>query len=277
MTDSFRPSWSQRRYFVDEAGDPILFNRHGTETLGRPGCSRYFIMGCIEVDDEPLLASRLNALRAELMADPALKDVPSMQPHRRRTAEAFHANQDHSKVRGRVISLLAQEHFRFFAVIRDKRNVLEDLRATQRLIPSYRYSENALYDSLVGRLLRDRLHVDDCEIVFARRGASDRTAALREAIEEAKTRFQVRWNHTVDTRHTVHAATPKQFGSLQGADYCLWALQRFVERGEDAAWKRLSSRSVEVVLLEPGSGPDGHTFNRLNPLTLKSWSKASGI
>ena len=193
VTDSSRPLWSQRRYFVDEAGDPILFNRHGTQTLGRPGCSRYFIMGCIEVDDEPLLASRLNALRAELMADPALKDVPSMQPHRRRTAEAFHANQDHSKVRGRVIGLLAQEHFRFFAVIRDKRNVLEDLRATQRLIPSYRYSENALYDSLVGRLLRDRLHVDDCEIVFAatRRVGQERRLFAEAIQKRRRLRFQV--------------------------------------------------------------------------------------
>lgn len=36
-----------RRYFVDEAGDPVLFNRRREVVVGRDGCSRYFVIGCL--------------------------------------------------------------------------------------------------------------------------------------------------------------------------------------------------------------------------------------
>jgi hypothetical protein len=271
------PPWELRRYFVDEAGDPVLFNRYGHAVIGQPGCSRHFLMGFVEVDDEDGLAARLSALRQALATDPSTRDLASMRPEARRTTVAFHANKDHPLVRRRVVDLLVREGFRFYAVVKDKARVLEDLRATQRLIPTYRYSQNGLYDAMVSRLFRDRLHADHCDIVFARRGASDRTEALRNAIEDAKARFQDKWARPVERRHAVTAAVPQQFGGLQAADYCLWALQRLIERNEEDDWRRLAGHSVEVVALDKGPLAEGRSFSASRPLNLRSWIEAPGI
>ncbi len=40
---------SQRYYFVDEAGDPILFNRQKETVVGKEGSSTYFILGLLDI------------------------------------------------------------------------------------------------------------------------------------------------------------------------------------------------------------------------------------
>ena len=42
---------SIRHYFVDEAGDAILFDGKGRSIIGVTGCSRYFILGLLDVAD----------------------------------------------------------------------------------------------------------------------------------------------------------------------------------------------------------------------------------
>jgi len=72
--------------FVDEAGDPTLFNRKGISIVGNPGCSRFFIVGMLEVDDPKALAKSLTTLRKEILADPYFAGVPSFQPEQQKTA-----------------------------------------------------------------------------------------------------------------------------------------------------------------------------------------------
>jgi hypothetical protein len=40
-----------RHYFVDEAGDPNLFKRHGKVIVGKDGCSQFFLLGLADVAD----------------------------------------------------------------------------------------------------------------------------------------------------------------------------------------------------------------------------------
>ena len=81
-------------YYVDEAGDPILFSGKGKILIGSEGCSRFFILGKLDIDNPKAIKHDLENLRRKLLADPYFKDVPSMQPERKRTALAFHATND---------------------------------------------------------------------------------------------------------------------------------------------------------------------------------------
>ncbi len=45
---------------MDEAGDPVLFANRRTAIVGTPGCSRFFMVGNLEVNDPPALARKLN-------------------------------------------------------------------------------------------------------------------------------------------------------------------------------------------------------------------------
>ena len=147
-----------RCYFVDEAGDPSLFNARKQVIIGQEGCSRYFVLGVLTIDDPEPLAQELNQLWAELLANPYFKRVPSMQPQAMKTAVAFHAKDDLPEVRREVFKLLMRRHLRFMAVVRDKQAVLSYVRQRNERDPAYRYHPNELYDSLVRQLFKNLLH-----------------------------------------------------------------------------------------------------------------------
>jgi len=114
-----------RSYFVDEAGDATIFDGRGRVLIGEPGCSRYFILGVLDVPNPAGLQDELNALRQSLLADPYFKKVPSMQADSRKTALMFHAKDDLPEVRREVFTVLKKYPLRFLAVVRNKQRVLE--------------------------------------------------------------------------------------------------------------------------------------------------------
>ncbi|MBI3957486.1 MAG: DUF3800 domain-containing protein [Chloroflexi bacterium] len=238
MADSTRArkkSGESRHYFVDEAGDGVIFANKGRVIIETPGCSRFFMLGLLDVPDPVGLQQSVDDLRSQLLSDPYFRDVPSMQPDERKTAVAFHAKDDLPEVRREVFSLLrGVSDLRFFAVVTDKWSVLDYVRQQNERSATYRYHPNELYDYLVRRLFKNRLHKDGgYEIVFSKRGATDRTAALRKALESARARFAQQWNIVSDAPMEVSAATPAEQAGLQAVDYFTWALQRLYEKRED--------------------------------------------
>ena len=190
-------------YFVDEAGNPTLFDAKGKILVGTEGCSSYFMLGKVDIDEPELMARELEELRARLLADPYFKGVPSMQAAERKTALAFHAKDDVVEVRREVFSLLMRHEVRFYAVVRDKQKVLAFVRQQNERDPTYRYNENELYDSLIRHLFKRRFYqADHFRIWFARRGRSDRNKALTAAIEQAQGGLSTRpWRrHSRDGR-----------------------------------------------------------------------------
>lgn len=223
-----------RKYYVDEAGDATLFSPKGKAIVGTEGCSRYFILGILDIADPDALNVDLETLRARLLADPYFKKVPSMQPASQKTALAFHAKDDVPEVRREVFSLLVKYNLRFFAVVRDKLRVMEYVQQRNKNELGYRYHPNELYDYMVRRLFKNLLHKDDgYEIYFSKRGKEDRTAALKQALEKARERFTAQWGIQSSAPITVYPRIPPRCGGLQAVDYFMWSLQRFYERRED--------------------------------------------
>lgn len=272
MTDDTFPApvLPVRCYFVDEAGDPTLFNARKQVIIGQEGCSRYFILGVLAMDDPEPLAREISQLRAALLADPYFKRVPSMQPQAMKTAVAFHAKDDLPEVRREVFKLLMQHDARFLAVVRDKQAVLSYVRQRNERDPDYRYHPNELYDSLVRRLFKNLLHkADGYRVHFARRGSSDRTAALREALEQARRNFSRSWKVAGTAPVEVVAASPPQCPGLQAVDYCLWALQRLYEKREERylefIWPQVS---LVHDVDDTRQKPYGAYYDKRKPLTL---------
>ncbi len=151
MSDQLKENPTIRNYFVDEAGDPTLFNTHGKVLLGKEGCSKFFILGKLDIVDPEKLASELNELRARLMADPYFQGVPSMKLEQRKTAVSFHAKDDLPEVRREVFSLFSRHQLQFFAVVRNKAFILDKVINHRKLWPGYRYHPNQLYDRCVSQ------------------------------------------------------------------------------------------------------------------------------
>lgn len=263
-----------RNYFVDEAGDGTLFNRKGKVILGKEGCSQFFILGLLDIPDPVSLENDLKKLRKNLTMDPYFSGVPSMQTKSMKTALAFHAKDDLPEIRREVFAMLIKHELHFFGVVRDKLKVLEYVRQRNEGDPSYRYNPNELYDYLVRRLFKDRLHKDDgYRIYFSERGKSDRTEALLKALEKARRSFSEKWGIQSTAPIEVIPDTPKTCLCLQAVDYFLWALQRFYERKEER-YLRFIWSSFRLVHDIDDTRQDryGVYYTQKKPLTLAALS-----
>lgn len=253
--------------YVDEAGDPTLFGaRRGSASIvGQDGCSKFFIMGKLEVDDPEELGSRLAALHAHLLNDPYFVGVPSFDPARGKTALGFHAKDDLPEVRYQVFRLLLEmkSSLRFHAVVADKMILVN--RETQRrdTDSQARYEENSVYDGLI-RDLYGKFHriADEYHIWIARRGKSDRNKALRTAIEHAERDFERNFGFGRNAEWHINVSDPNETVCLQAVDYFLWAVQRFYERQEarflDMMWPQIGEIHDQHLGKAQGTFFKGH-------------------
>ena len=267
---SIETSSSIRYYFVDEGGDAILFSRNGKELVGTEGCSRFFIVGLLAVQDPETLQKHVNGLRDQLIGDPYFHGVPSMRRDARKTAVEFHAKDDLPEVRREVFRLLRKtENLRFYAVVTDKRTVLEYVRQRQQREPCYRYRPSELYNHLTQHLIKKRLSGPRrADVIFSRRDKFDRSDFFRELVETASTPSEP----TIQ----ISSAAPQEYAGLQAVDYFVWALQRLYERGEERYLAYLwdSFRQVDDID-DTRTGRYGASYTQSNPLTAEglAWRK----
>ena len=259
-----------RFYFVDEAGDGNLFEKRGKIIIGQEGCSKYFILGVLDVTDPETLSDELGTLRQHLLHDPYFNKVPSMQPEAQKTYYAFHAKDDVPEVRREVFAVIRKHDISFQAVVRNKYNLLDYVRQRNSQDPSYRYHPNELYDYLVRVLFKNLLHkANVCNVTFSKRGKRDRTESLKGALEKAQTRFAAQWNIQNQTMVNVDPKTPTDSIPLQVVDYFLWSLQRFYELREDRYLDLLWPQFRLVHDLDDTRKAQyGVYYNQKRPLTL---------
>lgn len=266
-----------RNYYVDEAGDGTLFTKKGKVIIGEEGCSKYFILGVLDVPQPEELAYELTQLRSQLLADPYFKKVPSMQKEALKTFYAFHAKDDLPEVRREVFSVLRRYEFRFLAVVRNKLKVLEYVRQRNSIDPTYRYQPNELYDYMVRVLFKNLLHTEQCyNVVFSKRGKQDRTASLSAALQQAQARFANQWHIENHSIVRVYPRVPAQSVALQAVDYFLWSLQRFYEQREDRYLELLwpSFRMVHDMD-DSRKALYGVYYTQKRPLTLAAFDDTS--
>ncbi len=267
-------------YFVDEAGDDTLFGKKGNIIIGKEGCSQYFCLGLLEIDHPDSLKAELDALRMELINDPYFKNVPSFQIQAKKTAIAFHAKDDVAEVRREVFALLKKRtDLRFYAIFRDKKELLSYVLQRNQNDPGYRYQPNEVYDYLVRRLFRDRLHqYDQYNITFAKRGNSDRTEALKTAISLAYHRFLRKYQLPGnENRFEIIPSLSKENTGLHAVDYFLWALQRLLEREEDRYLSLLqNSCSLIIDMDDHQKAGYGKYYNKKKPLNLEEFRMRNG-
>ncbi|WP_338462181.1 DUF3800 domain-containing protein [Synechococcus elongatus IITB7] len=265
-------------YFVDEAGDGTVFNAKGKVIIGTQGCSRFFMLGLLQVEAPARIGQELENLRQEILADPNLAHIPSLQPDRRKTAIAFHAKDDHPLVRERVFQLIEkhQSQLKFFAVIRCKTALLQYIYERQRQSEDYRYRDNELYDYLVRRLFRDRLHTQEAyRIFFAKRGNSDRTKALKAALQGAIANLESAKGIRSTAAIEVQSVLSRDQPCLQLADYFLWVVQRLFEKQEDQYLQQvLPALSLIVDIDDATRQPFGRYYSRQKPISLVEIQKA---
>ena len=161
------------------------------------------------------------------MNDSYFKSVPSMQPANRKTALAFHAKDDLPEVRRDVFRLLCTwADYAFLLSLLIKLSVLEYVRQRNKREPTYRIIPMNFTTLWLSVVQRETTQSSAYDIIFSKRGKSDRTAALHRALETARSRFVTQQEITSRASLNIAVATPKEHVGLQAVDYFIWALQR---------------------------------------------------
>lgn len=243
-----------QQLFVDEAGVPTLFQESGKVIVDTFGCSRFFIMGKLEVDDPPNLESALNELRLGMIDNPYFSGISSFKPERQKTAVAFHAKDDLPEVRFSVFNLLRSfgSQLRFYAVVCDKLKILDTETAKREAQPGYCFNENSIYDFLM-RELFGKFHrmADRYKVTVAKRGNSTRNEALTSALAAAEKDFEQKFGfrRSQADAWTITVLKSTEHACLQAVDYFLWALQRFyeVKFNPDTKEKLLDKSTGQVI------------------------------
>lgn len=257
--DGPQPVATSLTYYVDEAGDGVLFGPKGRDRLADADAPKFFLLGMVRCESDEGVARSLAELRASLLANPLYATILSMKPAARKTARAFHAKDDHAEIRSKVFELITTLDLKFYAVIKDMRAVRDYVTRRNRMDSSYRYRPNELYDLTVRMLFKQRLHKDDhYRVVFARRGSSDRTQALRSQLQQTRERFLAEQQLSSPVTLEIVPAYPWEQPVLQIADYCLWAVQRCYEKHEarflNAIWSKVSGIHDVDDPARPGYG-----------------------
>jgi len=256
-------------YFVDESGDLSLFDKHGTPIINKQGTSKFFMVGVAHLSNPNDAYEKLEELRADLLADPRLNRAPSMQIAAKKTAIFFHAKDDLPEVRFRVFELLPTLGTRVEVAIRRKTNLVKT--AQNLFINNKKFREDTIYDDLVKRLFKHRLHkADKNHIVFARRGKSDRAEALEKAITKAKKSFEKQSGKYSNSLTTIQSAYPSELVGLQVIDYYLWALQRFYERHDESFFAPLFNDYKLIMDIDDRSNKkSGEWYTKKKPLDIE--------
>jgi len=255
-------------YFVDEAGDLTLFGRRGRLLVGTPGCSNCFMLGVAQLPDPAMVEAQMTALRQALLADAYFAGVPSMQPKAKKTALLFHAKDDPPEVRREVFRLLSGFGAKVQVAVRRKMALVE--LARMRRAAGRKLAPGDVYDDLAKRLFRNLLHkADENQIIFARRGKSDRAGALDRAITKAKVNFEQKWGKPSDKPTTIGSEYSHASAGLQVIDYYLWALQRLYERAEARFFELLRADYRLIMDLDDKRRRAyGEWYSDANPLDL---------
>ncbi len=226
-------------FFVDETGDLSRFDKKGRSVLGQKGVSKTFMLGVLEIEDDlGLVIKSFENLRQDLITDPCLVKIPSLE----KTKLYFHAKDDCSAVRREIFKLLKSLNVRVRVIVKRKKELIEESMAAFKY-NGVKISEKDIYKSLVSRLFKPILHKNsENNILFASRGKTFNNDSLTDALEQAKKNCYFSWGIQNENLININHDFPSKHIGLQIIDYYLWALSRFYEQEDDSFLKVLEDK-----------------------------------
>lgn len=198
--------------FADEAGD-FSFKRDGRS-------SKYFIACAISMDSCDA-GHELLRLKRQL----AWEGAPLL--------DYFHATQDKQAIRDRVYALLDSTDLHIYAQILEKSKAQPQIRHT-----NHRFYQHAWY--YLFRYAMPQIVEVGAELMITT--ASIGTKKGQEVFSECVKDVLTQTVKPMSCRYRTVFCSSASDPCLQLADYCTWAIQRKWERGDDRAYKLISSK-----------------------------------
>ena len=250
--------------FLDETGDTTFYGKGRKLIVGQEGVSLSFGLGVVRID-RPLEEVRreVQALEAQVEADPLLNTIPSVQKRVASGGFFFHACKDTPDVRAVLLRYLRELPCEAEMVVARKIPALFEKQHHGR--------EEEFYADLLAHLIKNRLkRAGTLVLNVAERGSSTREKVLIDALRLATERAARKWGaENLKARAVFNVQNPRTETLLTVSDYLCWAVQRVFEQGDVRHYNYLAAKIRLVVALYDREKYAGNRnyYDKKNPLT----------
>lgn len=256
-----KPENKTTYFFVDEAGDPIFYNKYGKYIVGAEGCSKILLVGFIRTQDPESLRKALQKLKADIAGDEYLKEIPSLN----KSLRYFHAKDDCPEVREKVYKVIKELDF--------KTELIVGRKIQELFMKKHRRSENIFYDDLVAKLFQNKLHTSvQNKIYYAVRGNKIRQEPITDAIQTAVNTFESKWKTKITSEIYIQAQTLSGEPCLQIADYMNWVVQRAFIKKDMRYFNFVSDKISYLVDIYDTKKYPKNFYNNKNPFDINKIS-----
>lgn len=224
----------QKTYlFIDESGDPSFYAKGKKCIVGSAGFKPLLLIGLIKIEDKKNIRQAVIQFMNEIKTDPLYKDLPCITKD---PNWYLHASYDNLEIQVKFVDFLRKlEGFKFYCVIGRKRLNL--------FASKHNNSESEFYFDMVHHLLKGRLNKEDAFYqVFLSARDKNTQSKLKASIDDALKKDNEKRLTPLAINYNCEIVLSKDTPELSIVDYMLWALQRYILRGEKRFYSALQDK-----------------------------------
>jgi hypothetical protein len=222
-------------FFIDESGDPSFYAKGKKCIVGSEGFKPLLLIGLIKIEDKKAIRQAVMLFMDEIKTDPLYKDLPCIikDPN-----WYLHASYDNLEVQVKFVDFLRKlEGFKFYCVIGRKRLNL--------FASKHKNSESEFYFDMVHHLLKGRLNNEESFYqVFLSARDKNTQSKLKASIDDALKKDNEKRNTPLEINFNCEIVLSKDTPELSIVDYMLWALQRYILKGEKRFYNALYRKDI---------------------------------
>jgi Protein of unknown function (DUF3800) len=219
--------------FIDESGDPSFYAKGKRCIIGAEGFKPLLMIGLIKLENKKAIRDALLQFTNEVKSDPLYKDLPCISNNPK---WYLHASYDNLEIQVKFVDFLRRlEGFKFYCVIGRKRLNLFSSK--------HNNSESEFYFDIVHHLLEGRLNNEDTFYqVFLSARDKNTQGKLIASINDALKKDNEKRKKPLEINFNCEIVSSKDSPELSIVDYLLWALQRYILRGEKRFYSALQTK-----------------------------------
>lgn len=231
----------EKYIFIDESGDPQFYARQKRPLWIEPGFVPVIFLGMVVTKNKSVLRKSVSDFKTQILNDPLLNSIYSV----RQAGWYLHACNDHSDINLKMVEFLRQLNgFEFYAVI--GRKIPE--------IFTNKHNGNAteFYFDLIHKLLQlDDMEPNSKYHLYLSKRQSNTEQRFTKAFEKA---VAAKANQFSGFSYSCSVVGSMDHPEMSVVDYLLWALQRYILKGEKRYFTALEKHYVKILDLYENGG-----------------------
>lgn len=241
--------------FIDESGDPAFYASGNKCIVNTDGFKPLLLIGMVKLVDKKAIRNAIIQLMDELKLDPLYNSLPCINNPK---GWYLHASYDNNEIQVKFADFLRKlKGFEFCCIIGRKR--------LDVFHKKHNRNETEFYFDLVTHLIKGRLDKEETfyQILLSARNKNTQHK-LKEAIENALRSDNAKREAPLQIQYNCEIVQSKETPELSIVDYLLWALQRYILRGDKRFYKALESKYNLIIDLYNADGEISSYYDAYN-------------